>query len=1204
MILKLRSKIIKHLYVSLLIAVVILIGSINYQPGTYLSGWDTLHPEFNFALNFKRLLFGVFRPEQGLGAVAAQSHMADLPRVVLLAVSSLIIPQNFLRYLFIVLYLLTGVLGVYFFVMKVLITEDVRLGQNAAFLGALFYLFNLGTLQHFVVVLEMFATLYAMLPWLFLAALSFLREGKTKHLFLFAVVSLLAAPMAHTATLWYVFLFIFILVLSSFLKNLKKVLILLGVLLAVNSFWLLPNLYFLKSSYALEVPQAKVNKIFSEEAFLHNQNRGNLGDLLVFKNFLFDWMIYSGPQSDRYDYLLGVWRKYLENRWIAGIGYLGAVSVFLGMFLAWRGKNPFAKSFLLPAVITMVFIMNNNPPFGFIFSFLKSQLPLFGEALRLPFTKFSILLMFFFAVFFAVGMKEFLSHLRNLRYLSNLSVALISLLLIIYCWPFFQGELISKYMQVKIPQEYFETFDWFDSQPEGRVLQLPLQTFWNWTYYSWGFQGAYFLPFGIKQPIFDRDFDRWNLSNERAFRELSYALYSQDPSLLKSALDKYQITYLLLDKNILAPGVSQDKRVLFYNETESLLSRAGDTIKLVKKFDNILVYQAGDLKKPIRVADQFTKIADPQKAVDIDWIYRDLGDYVSVPSNEASFSYPFYSLSDNQNFLTQDIHNLVDTSTVGYTTHEQYLPADLYAQYKDDNLTIKLIAKSARTIKDVQFNYPISQFFSGKNWLLNLDTYQTVILKDLDESFTYQGKVFLSTNSNNNLSLYPDVSGLGGGQGLELSLIQPEICQPLAFGQEAGLDILEDSLKLTAKNTSTCIKIPLAKFLQNGLEPFGNLLKINFLVEPQASDIGGHYCLFDKILNRCIKEKKNITAGQVVDYLAVNAGDLDKWDLVLYADNIGNLTEKFVVYKQLEVLISSPEVTWIITPEEIGQQLLGSTLSFEGKTILDFLGDMPGSGAEVLEEGHPLTSCSNVLPKTFNRVLDQAKGYVEYSALDGSSCDYFTFPNLPHNLGYFLSLETQNLSGLSLRVCFSNALSKRCDVFSAMPKNTKFTKDIIVIPPTGDGGAGYELHLDNYSIGSIPTVNRIRELKINPIPYYWLTKMNFKLKDEEPAKTSKMQVQSIRKILPSLFIVNLTNPNPDPGLLVFDSSFDPGWWANSGRHLLVNNWANGWLIEGSGQKQVVIFFWPQLLEFLGFALGGAIFLNLFRLLLTKRGKYD
>ena len=82
----------------------------NYIPGTILSGWDTLHPEFNFPLNFERLIFGVWREEQGLGAVAAHAHMSDLPRVLLLWGSSFIFPLEFLRFFLTSLCLLSGVL--------------------------------------------------------------------------------------------------------------------------------------------------------------------------------------------------------------------------------------------------------------------------------------------------------------------------------------------------------------------------------------------------------------------------------------------------------------------------------------------------------------------------------------------------------------------------------------------------------------------------------------------------------------------------------------------------------------------------------------------------------------------------------------------------------------------------------------------------------------------------------------------------------------------------------------------------------------------------------------------------------------------------------------------------------------------------------------------------------------------------------------
>src|SRR3990167_6497714 len=83
-----------------LLLVSLVLCALNYSPNTWLSGWDTLHPEFNFDLAFQRTIFGVFRVEQGLGAVAAHSHMADLPRIVLLYLADFVLPVNFLRYFY------------------------------------------------------------------------------------------------------------------------------------------------------------------------------------------------------------------------------------------------------------------------------------------------------------------------------------------------------------------------------------------------------------------------------------------------------------------------------------------------------------------------------------------------------------------------------------------------------------------------------------------------------------------------------------------------------------------------------------------------------------------------------------------------------------------------------------------------------------------------------------------------------------------------------------------------------------------------------------------------------------------------------------------------------------------------------------------------------------------------------------------------
>jgi hypothetical protein len=243
----------------------------NYTFGTFLSGWDTLHPEFNFSLNFQRVIFGVFRENQGLGAVAIHSHIADLPRILILYFFHFFTPLSFLRYLYIFLMLAIGPLGFYFFALKYLVKNKV-----GAFLGALFYLLNLGTLQTFFVPFEMFATQYGFLPWLFLFAFNiFSEKEKAKNVIIFSILTLFSAPMAYAATLWYLYfsaliLFcvaLFILNLNKKKEFIKNSLLILGLTLGINLFWLLPNIYAVLTQ-GQYIGAANINRLFSEQDFL------------------------------------------------------------------------------------------------------------------------------------------------------------------------------------------------------------------------------------------------------------------------------------------------------------------------------------------------------------------------------------------------------------------------------------------------------------------------------------------------------------------------------------------------------------------------------------------------------------------------------------------------------------------------------------------------------------------------------------------------------------------------------------------------------------------------------------------------------------------------------------------------------------------------------------------------------------------------
>src|SRR3989344_3018993 len=315
-----------NIFVFILILLSIVLAIVNYKSGTILSGWDTLHPEFNFPEYFKRILFGVWQEHQGLGALSSQAHPSELPRMLLYYPLSFILPLSFLRYSYFFITLILGPLGMYFFIKKGVLKDDSIQNKIASFGGALFYLFNLGTIQHFFVPLEMFATHFATLPWLFL----------------FAVFTFFSASIAHTSTLWFTYFLSLLLFLFTynFINRKKEIKIrsfkIILITLLINAFWLLPNLYFILNQGS-QISNSKINALFTEEAFANNKLFGVIPDILILKNFLFNWSAYIG--NGEFGPLLKVWINHLQQPIVLVIGYGLSLIALLGLVYSVVKKN-------------------------------------------------------------------------------------------------------------------------------------------------------------------------------------------------------------------------------------------------------------------------------------------------------------------------------------------------------------------------------------------------------------------------------------------------------------------------------------------------------------------------------------------------------------------------------------------------------------------------------------------------------------------------------------------------------------------------------------------------------------------------------------------------------------------------------------------------------------------------------------------------
>ncbi len=591
-------------FVLIFLSICVFISFKNYSPGTWLTGWDNLHPEFNFYLNIKRSFFAVWQEYQGLGLLAGMGHAADLPRQLILWVFSYFIPVNFLRYFWTYLMLTIGPVGVYFLVSKKLVAEDHGfLAKISGFVAGIFYLFNLATLQTFYTPFETFTAFYGLFPWLLYFAINYLKTGKNKSLlayFIFAAVAVCAFYVQTMFVVWTIFLTIiaFETVLTSskngFVLSIKLAL----TTLCVNAFWLLPVIYFAVTGASVTTG-SHINSIVTPENQLVNQARGTLPSIATLKGYWFDYYDWNQTLNDggsrvNYDYLYRDWINYLGmphvNDISLAIFYLAAAGLVLAVF---KKKITYRFSFLVLGLASYFMLAGSNPPFGDWFEFVRNNVPLFGEIFRNAFTKWGVAT----SLIYSIGLGYFVYIVSSVfkskfKYFLAILVSIVIVSGSIYVvFPFFQGSLISQSMRVDIPQDYFDLFKFFNTQDKTkRIANFPQLNFWGWNFDRWGYKGSGFVWYGIEQPIVDRAFDVWSPYNEAFYKEANFAIAYGTVFDFEQVLAKYQISYILFDESIYDPG-NPNSNILVQKQKEILES--SKLITKNKSFGKIVVYDVG-----------------------------------------------------------------------------------------------------------------------------------------------------------------------------------------------------------------------------------------------------------------------------------------------------------------------------------------------------------------------------------------------------------------------------------------------------------------------------------------------------------------------------------------------------------------------------------------------------------------------------------
>ncbi len=656
--------------VCIIIALETILFLTNFSPNTYVVGWDNMFPEFNFSLNLNRTLSSVWQEYRGLGLMDGMSHAANLVHYCFLWLVSFVLPQHLLRYFFIFFTHLVGGIGIYTLLRY--LTKKQNMSALLSLIGTLVYQYCFATVQMYYLPFEVFITHFAALPWLIRTAIQLLDQPTKKHFLLFTIVSFLSTPQAHVPTVFIVYCMVLTVLLvgklvASNMRAWKTCIIMLVITFCVNAFWGIPFAYATLHG-ASTITESKNNQISTEDTFQKNRAFGDITSVALMNSFSMQYMQYDFTTSS-VNFMLLPWISHNASPYmttfswilfgIAFIGVIGGISSGLWWCVA-------ACLYCL----SVFFIGNDIPVIRQAVDFLRAYIPLFGDIFRFVFTKFFFLFALttgLMAVSGIITITKLLTKKRTL--VVTLGLFLTTLFLLgATTLPSFTGNFVFRNLRVRIPQEYFDVFSFFQKRPVSeRVLIYPMPWYWAWTQYRWGVIGSGFTWFGIPQATIDRAFDPWSDKNENVYWELTQAVYASNAEQFRAIVKKYDIHWILFDEHIIH---AVNDKALYLTQFDTVLTKLPE-IQKAEKFGRITLYHVQTaVASPVTVVTNVPNIGPAYSFNDNDVAATATGIYKTDTTAAYDIFYPERTVftGRDQSERAFPIYEAANTVQIGNST--------------------------------------------------------------------------------------------------------------------------------------------------------------------------------------------------------------------------------------------------------------------------------------------------------------------------------------------------------------------------------------------------------------------------------------------------------------------------------------------------------------------------------------------------------
>jgi len=181
-----------------------------------------------------------------------------------------------------------------------------------------------------------------------------------------------------------------------------------------------------------------------------------------------------------------------------------AISILIPIvsFASLTRVSPAGRRAMFIAIVSATFMFaaeGLNPPFGSIFGWLYGHFS-FMVAFRDPYQKIGWIIPLTYSLLFSLGVlriydlikvSKVRNHARIIRSVRLfVPVVLVVLVMGVYCWPFFTGDIILPGANVAIPTYYYSADTFLASKPGAfRILSLPLDRVLQGSIWDHGYVG-------------------------------------------------------------------------------------------------------------------------------------------------------------------------------------------------------------------------------------------------------------------------------------------------------------------------------------------------------------------------------------------------------------------------------------------------------------------------------------------------------------------------------------------------------------------------------------------------------------------------------------------------------------------------------------------------------------------------------------------